>query len=1041
MGTKRKRGSNCIDSESSKPKKLQQTCTNSPSNVTESHPNRYNCLPFIEKPTGDELENEVKLYEKLTSEDEKIRIDAANHIISGLFGEKTVSEKIILRHLERRLLRGLASGRKGARLGFSVVLTEVFSQIFGKDRKLSEDDGTILSFEKVFNLLKVKTKPEGDLSGQEIKDHALGLLFGLQCFVRSKVLFFNTEQWKLVLDEIFGLAKRKSWIREECGWIVVEALDQMNHEQAVLTLTTLCSHGLSKTPEGVGIWLIARKKFKSIKPNLLPNVWGNNADPFDQLPSLAKVLRESSGPDNNDQNLKDDHQAKQKGDWNAKLHFVWDIILEKFTARTEKERSSHTAEFETFWKITIDENLFSPNASRERKFWGFQVFQKVLTNAQAFSTAISSIFSQNLLRCLINHSQDKDRFLHRAAEKSLNVVINAVRAVPEILPGVLRNLTHGSGAYNFDQVTKTKTISKLLELVTEENCMEVITELENIANNVEGDDDEAIAKEAESRRLMLGDYLLQIIRKQIEMNNIISRSITSITLNNLAKFSYTQINGMNPSISEKSRFMFRGRLMSAFTHILTKLENYKYIYNTLRKCNFSAIDMDSSIKDFDANARSNLRKIQKKLKNDCDNENAVLQALALLYSLMIFQLHNGEPEAVMCLDELDLCYQKLVRKKMAGSELQVLDVLVELLLSLISRPSALLRKVAHFVFGAFVYRMTETGLKLMIDILNTSESLSGQKNLFDEEEDLSISLSENKINQDSDVELITEDDSSSGMVNCASNSSHSNHSDIEMSDDQEEKDGEESLEKLNTALATVLGSKNMDTFAESDSDADMTDSEMLALDDKLVEIFTQRRQSLSVSKNKKEKKEKKEAKENICHFKTRVLDLIEIYVKKQAQNELAFNLLIPLLNLILTTQSKSLADRSHKIIQTFVKTYKISQPLPSSKEQQQEQSSKNNSSKQLRIGILKEIHGLVIRDLPSYAFCKAASSASLLVVSSIFRVNPKSIEEVANIYRDTQVKWVLQGQASIQAVFFTDWINWCQSHILTNLKRKKPQKK
>lgn len=1036
MGSKRKRGSRCGDDETQKSKKL--ICKN-----TESHPAQDNRLLFVEKPTGDELKREVELYERLASEDERQRIDAADEIVSKLFTGQAISEKIVLRHLERRLFRGLASGRKGARLGFGVVLTEILSQIFGINRKFSEDRHVSLKFEAIFALLKAKTKPEGDLSGQEIKDHALGLLFGLQCFIRAKILFHNTEHWKLVLDEIIGLAKRKSWMRQECGWIIVEALEQMNYEQALLTLTALYDNGLSKTPEGVAIWLIVRTKFESIQPESFPKVWGNNANPFDELPSLAKALRETSGPEKNDESLKENHQAKKKGDWNAKLHFVWDIVLGILEKKIQKEEKNYKEEFDAFWKITVDENLFAPAASRERKFWGLQVFQKVLKDVKDFSAVISSIFSQNLLRCLINHSQDKDRFLNRAAERSLIAIVNAVQIERKILSEVLLNLTHQNGAYNFDRVTKTKTICQLLDLVTDYNCKKIITELENTANDVHEDDEETLSKEVELRRLMLGDYLLQIIRKPIEINKKLSHSSKATILNALARLSYSKVDGIKPSISEKSRIIFRNRLMSAFTHIMTEIENYNYIYNTLRKCDTSAIEMDLSIKELDAKARSNLSKIQKKIKCGDSNNNVILQALALLYSLMIFQLYNGESEAVMCLDELDLCYQKFVRKKMAEPETQVLDVLVELILSLISRPSALLRKVAHFVFEAFVPQITETGLKLMTDILSTSESLSGQKNLFDEEvEEANIALSEKIVDQYSDVELIdekVEDDSANTQVNYNSEHDHSDTSTDESNDDQEEEDeGEEDIEKLNIALATVLGATNVATADESDSDADMTDSEMLALDDKLVEIFTQnqRRQS-----NPKKKKEQKEAKENICHFKTRVLDLIEIYVKKQGHNKLAFNLLIPLLNLIYTTQTKALADKSYAIIQTFVKVCKY-RPFSSHSpitegEHQHEQSSQENETQHDRIQILKEIHGLVSKCTPSHTFCKAASSASLLLISSMFRLNPNSIKEVANIYRDTQVSWVLHGHASVQAVLFTDWINWCQSHILLDLKRKK----
>lgn len=90
---------------------------------------------------------------------------------------------------------------------------------------------------------------------------------------------------------------------------------------------------------------------------------------------------------------------------------------------------------------------------------------------------ISAIFSHNLVRCLINHVQEKDRFLHRVADKSLKVLVSAVEAHPSLLPIVLEGLVDGNGSYSFDKVTKTKTVEKLLALVNNENARAVIAVL------------------------------------------------------------------------------------------------------------------------------------------------------------------------------------------------------------------------------------------------------------------------------------------------------------------------------------------------------------------------------------------------------------------------------------------------------------------------------------------------------------------------------------------------------------------------------------
>ena len=308
----------------------------------EAEPKPLPILPFVDAPMKDELKHEVRLYDQLSSEDAAERLAAADAVVSGLLMGEGASEATMQRHLERRLFRGLASGRKGARLGFSIVLTEVLGQLFGK----KEGKYVGLGFDKVLENLKAKTKPEGDLSGQEEKDHALGLLFGLQCFVRAKILFSDGgKRWEVVFDSLLHLCGKKPWLREEVGWVVVEALGQMSQSQAEMTLQRLFEAGLAASPEGVGIWITARRLFPDMKFPAKP--WGSSGNPLEYLKSLGKVLKESSSPEG-------ENQAKQTGNWNPQLHFVWGLIVDQYVAGARAGDEGVADEFEKFWKVAVD---------------------------------------------------------------------------------------------------------------------------------------------------------------------------------------------------------------------------------------------------------------------------------------------------------------------------------------------------------------------------------------------------------------------------------------------------------------------------------------------------------------------------------------------------------------------------------------------------------------------------------------------------------------------------------------------------------------
>lgn len=344
MGSKRKRSSNQDAPGSAPPaKKTQVKPAPKPALIIDSS-------PFLEAPKGADLKREVQLYDLLSSEDGAERLVAANAIVSGLLSGEGVEEATLKRHLERRLFRGLASGRKGARLGFGIVITEILGQLLG-EKNLAGEKYAGLSFDKTLDLLLWKTKPEGDLSGQEEKDHHIGLLFGLQSFVRARVLFREEGLWVQILSQLLGLAQKKPWIRKECGWVVVEALEQMDPKQAEMTLSMVFDAGLALSPEGVGIWLTAKGRFPDMEFPSKP--WGPKGDPLGHLDTLAKVMKESSSTK---EGLEKGNQTVQTGIWNPQLHFAWGMVLSQFAKSVEgrKKNKGPKSDFETFWKVVVD---------------------------------------------------------------------------------------------------------------------------------------------------------------------------------------------------------------------------------------------------------------------------------------------------------------------------------------------------------------------------------------------------------------------------------------------------------------------------------------------------------------------------------------------------------------------------------------------------------------------------------------------------------------------------------------------------------------
>ena len=102
----------------------------------------------------------IEIYEDLANENEEIRLKAAHTLLTKFSDPaKTTLEqhKVIV----GRLFRGLCSGRKAARLGFSIALTEFISQVFQPYL-----DNRVIGAVDIVDNLESQTAVEGGTSGQ-----------------------------------------------------------------------------------------------------------------------------------------------------------------------------------------------------------------------------------------------------------------------------------------------------------------------------------------------------------------------------------------------------------------------------------------------------------------------------------------------------------------------------------------------------------------------------------------------------------------------------------------------------------------------------------------------------------------------------------------------------------------------------------------------------------------------------------------------------------------------------------------------------------
>lgn len=299
----------------------------------------------------------VQVYEHLADEDETTRLKAAHTLVLKIFKPGVTSDEQT-RTILTRLFRGLCSGRKAARLGFSVALTELLSQLSSQPSV-----GDELSPSAIVDILESQTVPEGGTSRQDERDHYFGRVFGADAVLKSGLLFQkpSRDQWQRVLDLLCALAIKKPWLRQECGWLLANCIASSSGENAqsfaVDAIEILAANKLIRTPEGVAVWLTTVRVFPNAK--LPKSIW-KHGDPFARkdVALLADILKDARTQPEADP----ESEAQGSARWSANLHFAWDVVLGELIRQSPSAvdgkhngtKKNERITSEIFWKKVVD---------------------------------------------------------------------------------------------------------------------------------------------------------------------------------------------------------------------------------------------------------------------------------------------------------------------------------------------------------------------------------------------------------------------------------------------------------------------------------------------------------------------------------------------------------------------------------------------------------------------------------------------------------------------------------------------------------------
>ena len=964
----------------------------------------------------------VEIYDQLGNEDIGERIRAAHRLVTRVNRPKSTSEEDV-RSIITRLFKGLCSGRKAARHGFAMALTELLSQL----SKSTSPSGSMIPRAQVLDLLESATASAGTVSGQDERDHYFGRVFGAEAIIQSDILLFSSDrtQWQRLLDIVLSMAHKKPWLRQECGWVlyVFSSLAITPEKQPLVEdiVKAMKARDLIRTPEGVAIWLTVKNNYP--KADLPGQCW-KHRHPLAQkeINFLPQIMKDSPSA-----RAENDHQSQGSGTWSPTLHFAWLVVLKDLWGGARPDLMS----FADFWKAVVDDGLFRNTSSTERKSWGMLVWKTVLDSAPI--QFLDACFTRKALRSLITELHGEDRYLRKASESVLKALKDRFRdpergTKSDVLGRCIATLVKAIDFADFDKLTRTNT---LVDLVNNADMPEQYDTFSALTDLLTEAEHEKIGTAYSRWRLILdlqSKVLSALIKSEGDMKK--GLSYTRMMLG-----TWLMLLSGSKDVPPDTRSFLVDRIAAGFEQSLRYGGKGRAVLkDAISSCNRTTSEY-TRYPEFDDEVGATVEKSFKDLKElwkreqeagqasgapngDGKGARTLLDGMVLLHSVLLFETFCGDTEAVEILqdfpnDEIS----RLASGKLHGEgPAQLCDAMIETLLSLASRSSRLLRLVTTLIFESLASRLSEEGIGALARVLVSKENAKGQQEMFEaangEEEEVDNDSEIDGEEIDSDVEMVNgigpKDEASFALSEA--DSSSDNGDDNEQSASEADRSADDELAAFDAALASALGTRKPtedDLDAQSSSDSDMSDSQMLALDEKLAEVFRARKATTS------KKKDLKNTRENMVNFKNRGLDLVDVYLKQQTTSPVTIQLVLPLLEAIRSTQTKQLADRLTSVLRDFCQRCKGAN-VPAVP---------NEAASSIQEK-LRAVHEEASLDT-SNAHSAAASQASILLVKVLVRANPDGIKDAVATYANTRTKQLTDKECRVQPGFFTDWNNWC----------------
>ncbi|CAG9809028.1 unnamed protein product [Chironomus riparius] len=780
-------------------------------------------------------------FSKLTNEDENVRISGAHSLIQQM--EKLTTEKE-LSYAVKRLIRGTGSSTSNSRIGFYTAFCGLLSANVENVPKVSE----------IFEIM-----------AKEFKEDRKGL------------------------DSIIGEALI-------CGAIIrsEKMLGSSSEEeiQEIVKHLTSCSTKPSVAPLAYNFLaeLVTKVSSDTVKSSVWPNISSHLNVPKDKItinPTYLLLLIEDHHPATIDKIFYKRNWQSDKILCSQNLDIFVNLLwkMDKISLVNHPiyvyfiKRLIDLKLLKAFWPNHVETLLVKSKNSKLVDMITINCAIFILKSLDEKPKEVLNLLTPNFLDMLFIQSskvaKDEDiQEIHKEFYDLLDQRLSNLKNDSQKLQA-LKLFKHLSVEKN----SIKKFITNLVNSLELDGLTEAVSYIKAAVTNLESDDKER-------------QYAATIVQKILMTNKLVSNNPEwrIEQLNFFANIAFLKSkDGTEVTNEDNYTNSIAANVKNLFYHSLEhkypKIEDEKKVLMGVINHINEYVVKDSGKyfqKPLESNCSDIWTKMFEEVSTKPDKKDKKLKnVFHVLLMHMGLQLFNNSEVAENAISELLAVLDRAVMKKKKSDENEPewIEVVVDLFLTLLSQESYVLRKVIQHVFPSLCSAINVSAfhqILSMLDIRNKENPL--------------------QINDDESVEEIDDDEEEldeNGIDEEIDEETESEASDVDMISD-EENDENAIQDTVRLAVQNVLMENGDDNDNEEDSDIDVdkiSPEEGKRLNEALGNAF----KMLIEHRNLKKKKKTKSvlmADKALLHFRMRILDLVEIYLKNSPQIEICLEILL-----------------------------------------------------------------------------------------------------------------------------------------------------